>query len=102
MQFSADAALHEIIILVSTVPESRGEHRIQVSGVGRPSAGKQRKVTKGQRLEMGSFCYYRQWRRRDSVCDAPMGPREPRSTVLSKEQEALDRRLSQAHAAAAR
>src|SRR5512135_3369191 len=29
------------------------------------------------------------WRRRDSVCDARMGPREPRSTTLSKEEEAL-------------
>ena len=29
------------------------------------------------------------WRRRDSVCDARMGPREPRSTILSKEEEAL-------------
>jgi transposase-like protein len=29
------------------------------------------------------------WRRRSSVCDADMGPREPRSTVLSKEEEAL-------------
>jgi IS30 family transposase len=29
------------------------------------------------------------WRRRTAVCDAPMGPREPRSTVLSKEEEAL-------------
>src|ERR1700722_6439023 len=29
------------------------------------------------------------WRRRSSVCDAHMGPRETRSTVLSKEEEAL-------------
>jgi len=29
------------------------------------------------------------WRQRSSVCDAHMGPREPRSTVLSKEEEAL-------------
>jgi transposase-like protein len=29
------------------------------------------------------------WRRRTSVCDARMGPREPRSTVPSKEEEAL-------------
>jgi transposase-like protein len=29
------------------------------------------------------------WRRRGSVCDARMGPKEPRSTVLSKEEEAL-------------
>jgi hypothetical protein len=29
------------------------------------------------------------WRRRSSVCDARMGPREPRSTVLSKQEEAL-------------
>ena len=29
------------------------------------------------------------WRRRSSVCDADIGPREPRSTVLSKEEEAL-------------
>ena len=29
------------------------------------------------------------WRRRGSVCDARMRPKEPRSTVLSKEEEAL-------------
>ena len=29
------------------------------------------------------------WRRRNSVCDAGMGPREPHSTVLSKDEEAL-------------
>ncbi len=29
------------------------------------------------------------WRRRNSVCDARMGPREPRSTVLSNQEEAL-------------
>ena len=29
------------------------------------------------------------WRRRPSVCDARMGPREPHSTVLSREEEAL-------------
>jgi hypothetical protein len=29
------------------------------------------------------------WRRRGSVCHARMGPKEPRSTVLSKEEEAL-------------
>ena len=29
------------------------------------------------------------WRRRASVCYAPMGPKEPRSTVLTKEEEAL-------------
>ncbi len=29
------------------------------------------------------------WRRRCSVCDARMGPKEPRSTVLSKQEEAL-------------
>src|SRR6266436_2983197 len=29
------------------------------------------------------------WRRRTSVCDARMGPTEPCSTVLSKEEEAL-------------
>jgi transposase-like protein len=29
------------------------------------------------------------WRRRSSVCDARMGPREPRSTVLSNQEEAL-------------
>jgi transposase-like protein len=29
------------------------------------------------------------WRQRDGVSDAPMGPKEPRSTVLSKEEEAL-------------
>ncbi len=29
------------------------------------------------------------WRKRDSVADAPMEPNEPRSSVLSKEEEAL-------------
>ncbi len=29
------------------------------------------------------------WKKRDSVGDAPMGPKEPHSTVLSKEEEAL-------------
>ena len=29
------------------------------------------------------------WKKRNSVDDAPMGPKEPRSTVLSKEDEAL-------------
>jgi len=29
------------------------------------------------------------WRRRSSVCDARMGPREPPSTILSKQEEAL-------------
>jgi transposase InsO family protein len=29
------------------------------------------------------------WRRRSSVCDARMGPSEPRSTVLSNQEEAL-------------
>jgi len=29
------------------------------------------------------------WRRRTSVQDAPMGPREPHSTVLTKDEEAL-------------
>jgi hypothetical protein len=29
------------------------------------------------------------WRRRGSVCDARTGPREPRSTVLGKAEEAL-------------
>ncbi len=29
-----------------------------------------------------------QWRQRTTVQDAPMGPRQPRSTVLSKEEEA--------------
>ncbi len=29
------------------------------------------------------------WNKRDSVNDAPMGPSEVRSTVLSKEEEAL-------------
>jgi transposase-like protein len=28
------------------------------------------------------------WRGRTSVCDAPMRPKEPRSTVFSKEEEA--------------
>jgi transposase-like protein len=29
------------------------------------------------------------WRRRPSVCDARMGSKEPHSTVLSREEEAL-------------
>jgi transposase-like protein len=29
------------------------------------------------------------WRKRESVDDAPMGPKERRSSVLSKEEEAL-------------
>ncbi len=29
------------------------------------------------------------WKRRKYVHDAPMGPKEPRSTVLTKEQEAM-------------
>jgi transposase-like protein len=29
------------------------------------------------------------WKQRDGVSDAPMGPKEPRSTVLGKEEEAL-------------
>jgi transposase InsO family protein len=29
------------------------------------------------------------WRRRTSTTDAPMGPKEPRSTVLSREEEAI-------------
>jgi hypothetical protein len=29
------------------------------------------------------------WKRRESVHDAPMGPKEPRSTVLTKAQEAM-------------
>ena len=29
------------------------------------------------------------WRKRDSISDAPMGPKEPRSTVLATEEEAL-------------
>ncbi len=29
------------------------------------------------------------WRKRDFVSDAPMGPKNPRSTVLSKEEEAV-------------
>jgi transposase-like protein len=31
----------------------------------------------------------RKWRKRSSVEDAPMGPKEPRSTVLSSEEEAV-------------
>lgn len=31
----------------------------------------------------------RKWRKRSSVEDAPMGPKERRSTVLSPEEEAL-------------
>jgi hypothetical protein len=31
----------------------------------------------------------RKWKSRDGVDDAPMGPKVPRSTVLSKEDEAL-------------
>ena len=29
------------------------------------------------------------WRKRDFVHDAPMGPKEPASTVLMKEEEAI-------------
>lgn len=29
------------------------------------------------------------WKKRDHVCDAPMGPKKPRSTVLSTEEEAI-------------
>ena len=29
------------------------------------------------------------WKNRDGVSDAPMGPKKPRSTVLSEEEEAL-------------
>lgn len=29
------------------------------------------------------------WKKRESVDDAPMGPKEPRSSVLTKEEEAL-------------
>lgn len=29
------------------------------------------------------------WRKRESVGDTPMGPKEPTSTVLTKEEEAL-------------
>ncbi len=42
------------------------------------------------------------WKRRTSVADLPTGPKEPRSTVLSLEEEADRRRLPPAHAAAAR
>src|SRR5215467_97394 len=34
------------------------------------------------------------WRKRAFLYDAPMGPKVPRSTVLSAEEEALERRLS--------
>ena len=29
------------------------------------------------------------WKKRDHVCDAPMGPKKPQSTVLSTEEEAM-------------
>jgi len=38
------------------------------------------------------------WKKREGVNDAPMGPGNPRSTVLSKEEE----RVPQAHTVAAR
>jgi transposase-like protein len=28
------------------------------------------------------------WRKRSTIADAPMGPKEPRSTVLTREEEA--------------
>src|SRR6188472_3478232 len=42
------------------------------------------------------------WRKRAFVNDVPMGPKAPRSTVLSPEEETYRRRLPQAYAAAAR
>ena len=42
------------------------------------------------------------WKKRTSVADLPTGPKEPRSTVLSIEEEAIDRRLPPAYSAAAR
>jgi transposase-like protein len=41
------------------------------------------------------------WRKRTSVADSPTGPRTPRSTVLSVEDEAAVARVSPSHAAAA-
>ncbi len=42
------------------------------------------------------------WKKRSSVCDKRTGPKEPRSTVLTIEEEAIDhRRLSSSHTAAA-
>ena len=41
------------------------------------------------------------WRRRSSIADAPMGPKPPRSTVLTPTEEAAVVPFSAAHAAAA-
>src|SRR6185312_1105305 len=42
------------------------------------------------------------WRGRTSVCDAPMGPKKPRSTVFKQGGRGVNRRLSQTYVAAAR
>ena len=42
------------------------------------------------------------WKKRSSVTDLPTGPKHPKSTVLSIEEEAIDHRLPPAHALAAR
>ena len=42
------------------------------------------------------------WRARTSVSDLPTGPREPKSTVLSAEEEAVVVAFPKAYAAAAR
>ena len=41
------------------------------------------------------------WKKRTSVADLPAGPRTPRSTVLSVEDEAVIARVSPPHVAAA-
>ena len=40
------------------------------------------------------------WKKRSSAADLPTGPKEPRSTVLSVEDEGVHRRVSHAHPAA--
>src|SRR5215212_8955002 len=42
------------------------------------------------------------WRKRSTTADAPMGPKQPRSTVLTPEEEAIIVRLPASHLAAAR
>ena len=40
------------------------------------------------------------WRKRTSLEDRPMGPKAPQSTVLSVDEETLDRGVSPTHALA--
>ncbi len=42
------------------------------------------------------------WKKRTSLADMPTGPKQPRSTVLSVEEEEVHRRFPTLHAAAAR